>query len=484
MKDSKLIETLSILTHEQLLEIQQLLHSELLIRGAAKRECLRLFDYLMRFFPNFKAIDLDKKELMSDLFDDESGKINKLEKVMSSLLSAVEYYIIHFVTQKSLDEIKSNLSLVRFYTLNGFPQRGEIYLKRLKDFFDRNIGLSVEYHYWYGQYLEHTNELMLINQSANTSDFLEKTLMHNEIYSMIVKLDILCKTVYGRSGFDENTSKLFNEFLVEIERNEIYLNNILIKLYYLALKMIQDTDIQNNIHYKEYKELIRENQKHINTESSKILFTILRSFAIYCYNKSPNEKTTAEYMSVYREHLELGYLIVDGILRPNVVVNLILLAIKEKNAEWIYTFIQKWKNQIGTFSERHEILNFCWANFYFISNDFDKAEDYISLSYENLAYLLYTRRMRLKILFEKHEFLHLSYELDAFKVYVFRQFKKEKLTEEVYKLNSSFADFLKQIDTLVHYPTERKKERIKEKILTKGCVDKEWLLEKVAVVKV
>lgn len=483
MKDSKLIETLSVLTHEQLTEIQQLLHSELLIRGATKRECLRLFDYLMRFFPNFKAIDLDKKELMSNLLDDDSGKINKLEKIMSSLLSAVEYYIVHFITHKTLEEVKSNLALVKFYNLSGIPQRGEIYLKRLKDYFDKNIGLSVEYYYWYGQFLDHTSEAFLLTKSVNTNEILDKLLTHNKVYSMIVSLDTLCKTVYSRAGFDENTSRVFNDYIIEIDHNEIYSSNILIKLYYLALKMLQNIEDENNIYYEDYKRIITEFQSFINTESAKVLFTIQRSFTIICYNKNANVATTAEYMRVYREHLDLGFLVVDGILKPNIVVNLILLALKEKNAEWVYNFIQKWKNHIGTQSERHEILNFCWANYYFISKEFDKAEDYISLSYENLAYLLYTRRMRLKILFEKQEFLHLSYELDAYKIYVFRQYKKDKISEEVYRLNSYFADFLKQIDTLIHYPTERKKEKMIEKITTKGCVDKEWLLEKVAEVK-
>lgn len=484
MKDSKLIETLSFLSYEQLTEFQQLLHTELLIRGAAKRECLRLFDYLMRFYPNFKAIDLDKKELLSDLFSDESGKINKLEKVMSSLLSGVEYYIVHFISHKTLEDIKSNLVLVRFYNLSGIPQRGEIYLRRLKEYFDKNIGLSIEYYYWYGQYLDHTSEALLLSKASDSNEVLEKLLIHNKVYSMILSLDTLCKTVYGRAGFDETTTRIFNEYIIEIEQNDIFIENILIKLYYLALKMLQNIEVEDNKEYTEYKNLIEIYQNFINTESSKVLYTLQRSFTIIRYNKRSDEKNTAEYMRVYREHLDLGFLVVDGILKPNVVVNLILLALKEKNAEWVYSFIQKWKDQIGTQAERHEILNFCWANFYFISKEFDKAEDYISLNYENLAYLLYTRRMRLKILFEKQEFLHLSYELDAFKVYVFRQYKKDKLTEEVYKLNSFFADFLKQIDTLTHYPTERKKEKIKEKILTKGCVDKEWLLEKIAIVKV
>jgi hypothetical protein len=484
MKDSKLIETLSIMTFDQLTEFQQMLHSDLVLRGSTKRECLKLLDYLMRYFPNFKNIDLNKKELMNDLFDDTSAKINKLEKVMSSLLSALEYYIVYFIGFKTLEEVKSNLTLVKFYHLSGIPQRGEIYLRRLKEYFDKNVGLSVEYYYWYGQYLEQTSEATLLSKSVNPNEVLDSLIAHHKVYAMIVSLDTLCKTVYGRAGFDEATTRLFQAFEQDIAQNEIYQNNILIKIYELALKMLQNVDSEDNIYYEKYKNIVEEYQAFVNTESAKVIFTMQRSFTIFCYNRVANERNTAEYMRVYREHLDRGYLVVDGMLKPNIVVNLILLAIKEKNAEWIYQFIQQWKNQIGTLTDRQEILNFCWANYYFISKDFDKAEDYISLNYENLGYLLYIRRMRLKILFEKQEFLHLSYEVDAFKVYVFRQYKKENLTEELYRSNNYFADFLKQLDSLTHYPSERKKEKVATKIALNGSADKEWLLEKIAEVKV
>ncbi len=482
MKDSKLIESIRTLNHEDLIEIRKILDTDVLLKGSAKRECIQLFDYLLRFFPNFDSLSAEKNTILLEVFNDKSGKINKLEKIMSTTLSVVEYYIVNFVANKEYDELKTNLSLAKYYRQQGLQHRGEIFLKRLHDFFKKNLGLSIAHYYWYGQYLEEIGNVVELRTSEG-NDIIEKLLLNNKIYEAAVNLDTLCKVVYSRRGFDEYSSQVFENIALVIENDADYQNNILIKLYYLALKMLQNIDITPNIHYEEYVTLLNSSLNFINTESAKVLFTFQRSFTVQRYNLKPNVENTQEYSRVYREHLELGYLIVNSILTPNVVVNLVLLAVKEKNILWLNEFIAKWQHVIGTPTERQEILNFCWSNFYFISKDFTKAENHISFNYQNSHYLLYTRRIRLKILFEKREFLALSYEADAFKVYVFRLYKKKDITETDYNFNSYFVDFLKQIETLVHNKNAKKKLKLLEKINEKKCAEREWLLEKLQEIK-
>jgi hypothetical protein len=482
MKDSKLVETLRTLNLVDLIEIQKLLNTDVLLKGTARRESALLFDHLIRFYPSFDHTSLEKKATLAQLYNDPSGKINRLEKIMSTLLTAIEYYIINFVANKEFDELRNNLTLAKYYRQQGLSNRGDIFSKRLSDYFNNNAGLSIAHYYWYGQYLEEIgNNNSLKNSSGN--EIIEKLLVNNKIYEMTINLDTLCKVVYSRATFDEYTTQVFERLSRKIENDEICKDNILVQLYSLALKMLQNIDSKNNIHYEKYTTLLNQSLSHINTESAKVLFTFQRSYTIQRYNRNPNDENTKEYSKVYREHLELGYLIVNGILTPNIVINLVLLAVKEKNGEWLHNFIQKWQNFIGTPTERTEILNFCWANYYFLVKDFDKAEDCISFNYQSVNYLLYTRRMRLKILFEKQEFISLSYESDAFKVYVFRQYKKKEIGEEAYNSNNAFADFIKQLDTLVHNPNAKKKEKVNKKINEKKCSDKEWLLEKIQNLK-
>ena len=129
------------------------------------------------------------------------------------------------------------------------------------------------------------------------------------------------------------------------------------------------------------------------------------------------------------------------------------------------------------------LLNYCWLNYYFLIRNFEKAEAAISYNYSNIFYLLFTRRTRLKILLEKKEFVSLSYEADSLKVYVFRLYKRNDISEDIYIYHNNFIDFIKKICNLVHNVNDAKKAKFKEKLAEKKCVDKEWLTEKIEELK-
>jgi hypothetical protein len=175
---------------------------------------------------------------------------------------------------------------------------------------------------------------------------------------------------------------------------------------------------------------------------------------------------------------------VNGVLLGKTVINLVTFAFKQKDSAWIFSFLNKWEHQIGMPENRAEILNYCWATYYFLIKDYDKAESLLTFDYTDIGYLLYCRRMRLKILYEKKDEYLLSYEINAFKLYVFRQFKKEGINKNIFEFNNHFIDALKQIINLENSsPTVSKKEKIYTKLLDLKSADKEWLLEKTGEIK-
>jgi hypothetical protein len=85
----------------------------------------------------------------------------------------------------------------------------------------------------------------------------------------------------------------------------------------------------------------------------------------------------------------------------------------------------------------------------------------------------------LKILYEKKEMVSLSYEADSLKVYVFRLYKRNDISEDIYIYHNNFIDFIKKICNLAPNVNEARKAKFKEKLLEKKCADKEWLTEKI-----
>jgi hypothetical protein len=97
-----------------------------------------------------------------------------------------------------------------------------------------------------------------------------------------------------------------------------------------------------------------------------------------------------------------------------------------------------------------------------------------------MDFIVHTRRMKIKILFEQNETVALTYEIESFKVFIFRQFKKEILSESKYILNNNFIDTLKQLLNIIYTPNPTKKTKLLERIESQRCSDKEWLLNKIS----
>jgi hypothetical protein len=482
MQDSKLIETFKMLKDEEMNGIRCLLNTDLLIKGVPRKECLLLFDFIYSFYPYLNHEKLDKKITLQQVFDDQSGKINRLEKIMTNLLSVTEYYIVYFIENKDFESVRTNLALARFYRQKGFANRGEIFMKRLSEYFYEHEGMSTDHFFWSGKHLEEQLDVKTY-KSGNWKEAAAAIDRQYDIFKVSKQLEMICKVVYSRAAFDQESQTAFDKVKALLQENETLQSNALIRLYYLALEMFLHIEEYPNAYYQEYEMLMENNLAFINVESAKILFTFQRGYFTQKYNRNPNPVNTLENSEIYRKHLEHGHLLVNDILLPSTVVNLIMFAVKEKNSAWISDFLLRWENYIGNISEREEILNYCWLNYYFLIRNFDKAESTISFSYSNIFYLLFTRRTRLKILFEKKEYVSLGYEADSLKVYVFRLYKRGDISEDIYIYHNNFIDFIKKICNLVHNVTESRRVKFGEKLQEKKCVDKEWLNEKLAELK-
>jgi hypothetical protein len=293
-------------------------------------------------------------------------------------------------------------------------------------------------------------------------------------------LDLITKLVYPKIIFDKSSEIIFDDIILHLEQYPDLKENVLIHLYSLALLMAKNLHGDGNIYYQEYKKLLRDVEDALAEETAKALFSIERSYLVKVYNISPNETYSNLLFTMYKEQLKKGYLLIEGIFPKGIALNIITIAIKNNDYECLLELLTVWKNQMGTPSEREEILSFCWANYYFLIKDFQKANDYIKISYLDMDFIVHTRRMKIKILFEQNETVALTYEIESFKVFIFRQFKKEILSESKYILNNNFIDTLKQILNVSYTPNPTKKTKLLEKIELQKCIDKEWLLNKIS----
>jgi hypothetical protein len=477
MRDSKLIETLKILTSDEINQVRNLLCSDWIIKGIPQKEALQLFNYILKYQEDWDSEQLSKELALHAIYGKKQTNTSKIIKNMTNLMAVIEYLIGSNIRNTALQPLGSNLNLAEFYILRGLAPRSEIFLKRAEEFFETKKELSIKKEEFFSKFLEEI--LTTIDSSKKVTISLENVIKQHKIIALLRNLELITKLVYPKIIFDKSSENIFDDIILYLEQYPELKENVLIRLYSLSLLMAKNLYSNENIYYQEYKKLLREVEDSLAEETAKALFSMERSYLVKVYNINPNDTYSNLLFTMYKEQLKKGYLLIEGIFPKGIALNIMTIAIKNNDSECLLELLTVWKNQIGTPSEREEILSFCWANFYFLTKDFQKANDYIKISYLDLDFIINTRRMKIKILFEQNETVALTYEIESFKVFIFRQFKKEILSENKYVLNNNFIDNLKHIVNLSHQRNDAKKIKLLEKVESQKCTDKEWLLSKI-----
>jgi hypothetical protein len=487
MQESKLIVTLKLLKKEEIEGVARLLASELLLKGSAKRDCESLLNFLLPFYPDFEDDVLLKENVLDIIFKDSNSKINRLEKTMSALLQVIEYYIVHFVIEQSFEPMRFNLELSKFYKEKGMPLRSEPFLLKVTQGLNNQSNhLEPAYYYWNNQ---HNEERISINQAkkenTNSEQYVELFYANFE-YGILLSIESLAKVVFLQRQFTTSTERALFDLDDTIKRNTSLNNNPLIKLYFLALWMFKNyrEEIFNNLLF-EFNELFDEFYHKLKDKEAYFLSGIRRVCIAAMHNFYFNEHSNMLTLNNYKSDLTKGLLFGEGYIHSSTASNIVNTSLKLKENDWVKYFLENYSDKIGFQHENREaIVQFCWAQYYFAEKQYDKAEENTNVYLENISYFITTRRMKIKIYFERKEYWVLESELEAFKIYLYRQYKqKNAIKEDTFIANNSFVDALKQIYHLMYSFNATKKKNLIAKLETGKYSEQDWLLEKAKQLK-
>jgi hypothetical protein len=487
MQKSKLLNTIKILTIEDLDNVKNLLKSEMILKGAYRKECENLLSYILLYFGDFENKDLNKEEVVGKIFEKTTISVNRLEKTMSALLNVIEFYLVHFYDGHKKDEVNHDLAISRFYRENTLQQRSEVFVTDAENILkaDNNI-LDVTFFYQKSMVVEERHVLSLLNNLANNEDAYLNVILQFREFAIVKELELIFKTVYNLHVFSPTLIELINKLSLEIEAEERFHENELIRLYKNAIAMFQ---YHKEDSFYEYYELYLSNLSIFDSrleEKTRLQFaTAQRVCLVYRYNYQMNKYNMTILFDTYKEHLELNYIIQSNRIFGSIATNMVIYATKLGQNEWAKYFLETYNTQIGYLNEnQEEIVQLCWSIYYFANKEYEYAEKNILPKYANIYNTLIVRRMRIKIYYETDELDLIVYEIESFKQFVYRHFDKKEINEDHYDANRLFLDRLKQILKLKFNPNQTKKEKLKEKILGQKCSDQDWLIEKANNIKI
>ena len=177
-------------------------------------------------------------------------------------------------------------------------------------------------------------------------------------------------------------------------------------------------------------------------------------------------------LSLYQHALENDYILENGILSRFTFMNIVKIAIKCGELDWVMEFIENHKIHIEK-SYRESVYHFCLASLAYAQKDYDKSLIYLQkYSSKNAVINLAAKTLQMKIFYEKRAYELLESHLKAMELFVRR---KEVLG--YHKENySNIIKFTKQLHTVNNFDRNAL-QKLKEKIEKISILtEKEWLV--------
>lgn len=481
MHKSKLLNTLKLFSREEIYLLSDFLHSPYFMSEAHRRERLPLFQYIINYYGQWDHADLAKTVVLEKVYGGKKIAVGKFDKLMSALLKDIHQFIaVHFKEWKE-DPLQDMVTLISFFRTRNAYKSVTHYLDKVKKqlantklqgkqyfFNDYMIGGELIHKYYLADD-KHSDKLdyASIFQPLDTFYLLSK--LERACFLLSLKRFRKPVDLLELVDFLDTVKPLYQRLgLLEIP---------LISIYYLVYDMLKAENVAEEDYWK-LKELIEKHETTIPSESAKILNGLLRNFIIEQHNRGAKH-LLQEIFNLHRMHLEKGYLNFEKGILPSVFKNIVTMGVRVKEYDWVYQFLNNYKNKIEGTTTPKDVYDYNLASYYFERQSYEEAMDLLRDQYEDIFYKIAAKRLELKILYEVHSDI-LDAKMDAFKIYVFR-LPKKAILDHKRASNNHFIDFLRQLRNPKTAFSPKRIERLRQRVNDSQFItEKDWLLEKLA----
>ncbi len=476
MHSNKLVTILSSLDRKTFLRLEKFIQHPYFIEVKQRQKILDLFLLLQKHFPHFQDPDLSKAKVFAQLFPGQDFAVEKLDKIITRLLKVVRVFIVYEFADPEERKTQQLLGEAKYYRERAmntyFLQSIQQLQRQQKKTVQRGQA------YFYTSYLidREVSEFETLFNKRKEGLNLQNTHESLDVFYLASKLEYAC-LMLAQHQFNvplevKESLQLLEKLLPLIET--IYApKEPIIDLFYQAFDLLKNKEEPQKgekLRYllDKYDQLIPFEQL-INVEA------IYRSYCIREFNLG--HLSSQDLFDLYRKHLEKGYLFRRGGLQPGLVKNLVNLGLKQKSHDWVWRFLQNYKDKIVGTDFPEEVYLFNLANYHFSLGAYEKVLESLQEYREDTYYKVAAKRLELKVYYEQKSPI-LESKMDAFKVYLFRVSKKI-LSISHQEGNNNFINFLRQVCNPGTYKNESKINRILKKMeATSTMLEREWLEEK------
>lgn len=466
MEKNKLILLFKTFTKEEFKELDRFVHSPLYNKHAGVTQ---LFTCLRKQIEGGKA-SLSPEKLLKKIFPKGEGKAQDLYYLNSYLLKVVEQYLAWAEWQK--EEQEWGIYLLRAYQKKGlekpFQQKFKKTVTRHRDQPLRNATFYRQKYLL--QWEEHSYSMVHGRQKGfnlqNLSNTHEQSFIAEKLKTACILLShqAIAKQEYDNGMLEEVLKYVEQKNFAEIPAIALNYHS------YMAL-----TNTEDDEHFRSLKNQLLKNNDCFTLEELRDGHIV----GINCCIRRINigkEGFFREIMDMYKLGLELKVFLVNDQMSPPTFINIILSALKLKDFDWVYQFINEYHIYLLE-SYRESYFNYSLACYYYELGDYRQAMPlFLKIDDVDLIHNLSAKTMLAKMYYELQELDALEHLLSSFKAYIYRK-KVLGYHRDNYL---SMIKLMHKLMALQPY-AKAEKQKFKEEIenTKMSPKEKEWLLTQV-----
>lgn len=461
---SRLVRLYETLSPRELKELKRWINSPI---HNQHKDVVKLFDFLASRIEITK-ITVKKERAFKYIFKGQEYQEKKLSYVMNYGLNTLKDFFGYKETV--LDEFNFNKNLITSLQRRDSNHLALLEFKKL-DHKTRNSLLKNANHSLHLFELELKKFELEGRKNRSGPTNLSHFFSHlTDFYH----LSILKYACTARSHSNVTQQDYYIEALESILLTASKSQHPIILLYYNLYESFGN--LENRGYYKRAGQLFLKHFEALNEQEQKEVLTLLTNYCIKQLNRVQEQYFLKECFKWYNWGLESRILIFQNILSRFTYLNIISLALKLKEFDWIFSFIEKYSPYI-TLEFRENYHHYSTAIVHFKQRNYDIVQRLlVQIEYDDIFLNLDAKAMLLEIYYEEKKWD----ALDALLISFSRYLQRKQVIAYHKQVYQNIILFTRKLMTLTPYDKVAKQELINEiKTTTLLASKREWLLDQV-----
>ncbi|MBV6440391.1 MAG: hypothetical protein DYG98_12845 [Haliscomenobacteraceae bacterium CHB4] len=437
MRQTKLIQTLYVLSTRERTRWQQYVHADFFNKHKQLRN---LCDYILLQAPDFQDRSLEKEKVFRHLFGkDEPYNELKINNLISDLYELLLGFLA-FIRREAEPLEQHYQSLMALLDRN-LDKQGASELDKFRNLLERRADRTVDWYRWELRFWE-AGEILHNRQSRRTAgEHLQRQADAIRNAHLLEKLRLgvamLNRSTLAVLGSDDNS--LWISTLQELSaQRSASANPLTARGYFAAMDLLERPGADT---YVALTSILDECYLLFKKEELSALYQCALNYCIRRINDG-QQGAYADALALYRTLLDRGILLHNGKLSQWTYKNIATTGLRSGELDWTEQFLHRYRSALLP-SERNNAFAFNLATLYFEKQDFTNTLLALqNVEFTDVTYHVGAKILQLKVFYQLGETDALHSLLDATEQWLRRN---KSLSSFGKNTNLNFLKVLRQI---------------------------------------